>query len=176
MFTKDVSLPLLQELNLCLRTKTLMIQGSVDEELTEKVYRALIRAEGQSLLISINSRGGDLDQGLAIADLIKHQCPNATTVALGNCHSAAMDILQAGSTRLAYPSASLMVHEGEAIPQSRKSVKEHVRELELIARTLYIPRLKISETEFIKLLSKDTYLTSTKALELGFIDAIVGAK
>lgn len=90
-------------------------QGTEDRkgEPTEHVIRSLMfldKAEGP-IELWLNSPGGNVDQMLALYDVIRSCTNKVTTVAFGEVHSAGVLILVAGDVRQATPYAWMMAHE-----------------------------------------------------------------
>ena len=63
------------------------------------------------ITVRINSVGGDLYAGLAIANRIKDLKAEVVTIADALCASAAVAIYQTGNTRKLYSGSQIMIHE-----------------------------------------------------------------
>lgn len=75
-----------------------------------KFYRDL-PGKKNPMTITINSSGGNANDGFAIFDIIRSSGMPVTTVALGSAESAALIIFLAGSKRRIHQNALLLTHE-----------------------------------------------------------------
>lgn len=130
----------------------------------------------------INSDGGDVQQALAIYDLIQLCDSHITTVAYGAAQSSACIILQAGDYRKAYPSALIMYHNGstgmgETPSDEAPSAFSHSRVLCKAADDIVYSRIKPiagwTRSKFNRELARGIYVAAPKAVTLGLIDEVV---
>jgi ATP-dependent Clp protease, protease subunit len=118
----------------------------------------------------INSEGGSITDALALYDLIVGR--DVTVVATGQCASAAVLVLLAGSRRLATPHCRLMLHpismqgvDGAPLTQADAIERHHLQTI--IADIIH------ERTGQEILLSPDkVYFGAVAALKMGFIHAI----
>src|SRR5690606_35444036 len=88
-------------------------ETDVDEFLAEKVTKGLhildLTKPDDPLNIIINNRGGDIQHGLAIYDLIRACKSRVVAKVAGSAESMAAWIFQAADVRLMTPTSRLMV-------------------------------------------------------------------
>ncbi len=100
-----------------LKSRTILISASIDEETVEDVIRNLVLMEQDSetepITVYINSPGGAADCGFAIYDILRFTKPPVTALVTGLCASAGVIIFlgAAPGRRLALPNSRFMVHE-----------------------------------------------------------------
>jgi len=100
-----------------LKSRTILISSSIDEETVEDVIRNLVLMEQESetepITVYINSPGGAADCGFAIYDVLRFMRPPVTTLVTGLCASAGVIIFLGAKPerRLALPNSRFMLHE-----------------------------------------------------------------
>lgn len=77
----------------------------------EKIRRRLSVSTFDHLHIRISSTGGSSDEGLRLYEYLRALPQPISVIARGQCFSAALDILAAGSYRLATPDTVLLLHQ-----------------------------------------------------------------
>lgn len=177
----------LHERGVSLATRTIMLTGDVDEKMAVDFYKNLniLQQRGSTapITIVINSDGGDVQQALAIYDLIQLCESHITTIAYGSAQSSACVILQAGDLRKSYPSSVIMYHQGtssvgECPTNEVGSAFSHSQSICKIADNIVYNRIKAvagwTRTRFNKALDAGIYVAAPKAVELGLIDEVIG--
>jgi ATP-dependent Clp protease protease subunit len=100
-----------------LKSRTILVSASIDEDTVEDVIRNLVLMEQDSatepITVYLNTPGGAADCGLAIYDLLRFMKPPVTAVVTGLCASAGVIVFlgAAKDRRLALPNARFMIHE-----------------------------------------------------------------
>jgi ATP-dependent Clp protease, protease subunit len=149
--------------------------------------RELANDSGKPLTIYINSAGGNVTDGLAIHDSIRHVVSKGVEVTIivqGMAYSMGSIVLQAASEgrRFAFPHSWIMIHEPAkwAGWQSTTAAAQHLERLKQMQDQIY--RILSSRSgKPLRQIIKDTkrtdfYLDSQKALEYGLIDAVVAGE
>lgn len=101
--------------------RTINIYGGIEPQGGTQVVGASVSAydvrkqltglkAGDTLIVNIDSLGGDVDEGFAILDALKSTPANVVTRNVGRCCSIATIVLLAGSKIEALPNSSFMVH------------------------------------------------------------------
>lgn len=140
------------------------------------------RDPGEDILITINSPGGSVTDGLALYDTImrlRRKGHKVTTRGMGLVASMAAVLLQAGDHRIIDQRAKLMIHEGATTMRGSMTVGEaddyravHDMLLDDIA-TILTERSKLTKAQLKqKWRRKDWYLSAAEALKYGFADVI----
>ncbi len=135
--------------------------------------------EKSRITIRINSVGGDLYAGLAIANRLKDLKADIVTIADALCASAAVSIYQAGSTRKLYAGSQIMIHEPSCRLYGRydvQGIKKVSRQLEAGKKSLiesYRERTGRTAEELEQMITGDCWMTGSEAVEEGFADEVI---
>jgi ATP-dependent Clp protease protease subunit len=148
--------------------------------------RELANENHRPIAVYVNSAGGNVTDGLAIHDVIRHVVTtgiDVTVVVQGMAYSMGSVILQAASEgkRLAYPHSWIMIHEPAkwAGWQSTTAAAQHLDRLKQMQSQIY--RIMAARSgKPLRQIIRDTkrtdfYLDAWKAKEYGLIDHVVGA-
>jgi len=149
--------------------------------------RELAHENNRPITLFINSAGGNVTDGLAIHDAIRHIISRGlevTIVVQGMAYSMGSIVLQAASEgkRLSFPHSWIMIHEPAkwAGWQSTTAAAQHLERLKQMQDQIY--RILSSRSgKPLRQIIKDTkrvdfYLDADKALEYGLIDQIVAGE
>ena len=134
--------------------------------------------ESDTLIIHINSTGGDVNTAITLYNAIKTCKAKTESIIEGVAMSAASYISLACETRRAYDNTIFMLHlpscyvNGNSVDMQKTS--EMLDTYTSALKLAYIERAKISEEEVIQMLENETFLTAQKAQEIGFINSIEG--
>lgn len=149
--------------------------------------RELASDSRRPITVYINSAGGNVTDGLAIHDVIRHLVSTGieiTIVVQGMAYSMGSVVLQAASEgkRLAFPHSWIMIHEPAkwAGWQSTTAAAQHLDRLKQMQSQIY--RIMASRSgKPLRQIIRDTkrtdfYLDAWRAKEYGLIDHVVGAE
>ena len=149
--------------------------------------RELAADSDKPITVYINSAGGNVTDGLAIHDSIRHIVSRGievTVIVQGMAYSMGSIVLQAASEgrRLAFPHSWIMIHEPAkwAGWQSTTAAAQHLERLKQMQDQIY--RILSSRSgKPLRHIIRDTkrndfYLDALKALEYGLIDAVVAGE
>ena len=134
--------------------------------------------ESDTLIIHINSTGGDVNTAITLYNAIKTCKAKTESIIEGVAMSAASYVSLACETRRAYDNTIFMLHlpscyvNGNSVDMQKTS--EMLDTYTSALKLAYIERAKISEEEVIQMLENETFLTAQKAQEIGFINSIEG--
>ncbi len=149
--------------------------------------RELANDSGKPITIYINSAGGNVTDGLAIHDSIRHVVSKGVEVTIivqGMAYSMGSIVLQAASDgrRFSFPHSWIMIHEPAkwAGWQSTTAAAQHLERLKQMQDQIY-QILSSRSGKPLRQIIKDTkrtdfYLDAQKALEYGLIDAVVAGE
>ena len=138
--------------------------------------------EIDGLLILLNTIGGDVDAGLAIAELIAGMTTPTVSLVLGGGHSIGVPLAVAARRSLIAPSAAMTIHPVRmnglvlGVPQTYayfERIQERV--VQFVARHSHISSEKYRELMLeTDELATDvgTMISGEEAVELGLIDAL----
>jgi ATP-dependent Clp protease protease subunit len=149
--------------------------------------REMANENGKPITVYINSAGGNVTDGLAIHDSIRHVVSRGVEVTIivqGMAYSMGSIVLQAASDgrRFSFPHSWIMIHEPAkwAGWQSTTAAAQHLERLKQMQDQIY--RILSSRSgKPLRQIIKDTkrtdfYLDAQKALEYGLIDAVVAGE
>ena len=130
---------------------------------------------GKDICLYINSPGGSVHDGLAIADTMIFISCDVSTMCMGMAASMGAFLLSQGTEgkRFILPTATVMVHEVSA----GTSGKAHDMEASLMERMYgrLSPSYKedVTVDDFKKMARLDTWLNAEQSLEMGLVDRII---
>lgn len=137
----------------------------------------LMTANGEDVVITINSGGGDLYSGVNMHDTLKAYNGDVEIHICGLAASAASIIAMAGKCLMS-PGSNMMIHNAACTDCSNKNGKVKIaKDLAVTDRgiaAVYEAKSGKSADEVLKLMDKETWLDAKSALEMGLIDGILG--
>src|SRR5919198_3414962 len=172
------------------RLRDVYLIGDIEKDTARQAIerlRELANENHRPITLYINSAGGNVTDGLAIHDAIRHLVSRGievTIIVQGMAYSMGSIVLQAASDgrRLAFPHSWIMIHEPAkwAGWQSTTAAAQHLERLKQMQDQIY----KILSTRSgkpLRQIIKDTkrtdfYLDAQNALEYGLIDQIVAGE
>lgn len=141
------------------------------------VSQAIENANGEALEVEINSGGGDVFAGSEIYTALKSYEGDVTVRIVGVAASAASVIAMAGKRVLMSPTAQIMIHNVSSYAAGDHRDMQHEADvLKNYNKTIanaYRLKSGLDEPQLLDMMNKETWLTSEKALELGFIDEVL---
>ena len=168
-----------------LKTRTVLLVGEVEKELSEKVVRQLLLLDSISedpITLLIDSPGGDVYAGFSIFDVIRFINAPVKIVGIGLVASAAALILLAvpKDRRFGLPNSAYLIH------QPLSGMNGVATEIEIHARELEKTRARINEIiaeatgQPLEKITKDTdrdfWMNAMEATEYGLIGKVVASK
>lgn len=165
-----------------LENRIIFLNGEVDNITAHDIITKLLYLDSinnEEISFYINSRGGDVIQGLAIIDCMNIIKSNVATYCIGSAYSMASIILSCGTKgkRYALPNSEIMIHS----PSSRLVGTSD--EIELSSKRLSLTKQKLIEILYTttnktkkqieQQLNYDNFMNTTQALQFGIIDKII---
>lgn len=142
----------------------------------------------KDIFLYINSPGGSVHDGLAIADTMNFISCDVGTLCMGMSASMGAFLLSQGAPgkRFMLPTASVMVHEVSSGSQGKvhdmEASFEHSKYLnKILAEKLY-SRLspdytgKVSLEDFRQMMKLDTWLNAEESLSMGIVDKVINSR
>jgi ATP-dependent Clp protease, protease subunit len=172
------------------RLRDIYLIGDIEKDTARgciERMRELASDNHRPIAIYINSAGGNVTDGLAIHDAIRHVVSRGievTVIVQGMAYSMGSIVLQAASDgcRLAFPHSWIMIHEPAkwAGWQSTTAAAQHLERLKQMQDQIY-KILSSRSGKPLRQIIRDTkrtdfYLDAEKALEYGLIDAVVAGE
>ena len=169
------------------RLRDVYLVGDIEKDTARSCIerlRELAHDSNRPITLFINSAGGNVTDGLAIHDAIRHIISRGievTIIVQGMAYSMGSVVLQAASEgrRLALPHSWIMIHEPAkwAGWQSTSAAAQHLDRLKQMQKQIYEILAKRSGRPLQKIIRDtkrtDFYLDVKMALDYGLIDAIV---
>ncbi len=141
------------------------------------VLEALKKANGEDVLVKINSPGGSVFAASEIYTALRSYKGNVNIEIHGLAASAASVIAMAGHSKMS-PTGQMMVHNvltsgvgGDY--RVMEHTAEMLRSANMTIANAYIDKTGMTEEEALNLMDNETWLTAERALELGMIDEIM---
>ena len=156
------------------------------EHIIPLLYSVEESSEIKGILVVLNTVGGDVEAGLAMAELINSISKKVVTLVLGGSHSIGVPLATAGDYSYIAPTATMIVHpirtNGLVIDVNEtfeyfKKMQERI--VEFITRTSNIERDELNKLMHAKdeLVSDvGSVLIGKEAVECGLIDEVGGLK
>lgn len=173
--------------NELLETRTIVLSGSVDAKLADKIIKQMLVLEKKdpkaAIIFLINSPGGELYSGFAIFDMMKLiSCP-IKTVVMGLAASMGSILSLGGDDgyRYALPHSKIMIHQ-----PLLTGAEGHTTDLEIhsfqilksrqVIAEMYAEKTGKSPEEIIRDIDRDHWLTADEAKEYGLIDKVISTR
>lgn len=167
---------------LMLKTRTILVNGEVDQKLAGKVISQLILLDAEShdsIRVIITSQGGHIDSGFAIHDMLRFVESDIITIGAGWVASIAVPILFAAEreNRLSLPNTRFLLH------QPSGGAGGHASDIRIEAQEILkirdrINKLMSEETgQPIEKIASDSdrnfWMNAEEALDYGLISRII---
>ena len=137
------------------------------------ISAALVEANGDDVVIRINSNGGDIFAGSEIYDLISSYEGNVLIRIVGMAASAASVIAMAAESEIA-PTGLMMIHNVQSGTHGDYRDMEHsaevLKEANRSIMAAYREKTGMSEDELLSLMDNETFMSADTAVEFGFVD------
>jgi ATP-dependent Clp protease, protease subunit len=172
------------------RMRDVYLVGDIEKDTARTCIerlRELANDNNRPITLFINSAGGNVTDGLAIHDAIRHIISRGievTIIVQGMAYSMGSIVLQAASEgrRLTFPHSWIMIHEPAkwAGWQSTTAAAQHLERLKQMQDQIY-KILSSRSGKPLRQIIRDTkrtdfYLDAQKALEYGLVDAVVAGE
>jgi ATP-dependent protease ClpP protease subunit len=142
----------------------------------QSVRAALAEANGDDVVVTINSGGGDVEAGQEIYTLLRGYAGRITIQVCSLAASAASVIAMAGESEIS-PVAQIMIHNVSTCAKGDHRVMEHTANVLINANealaAAYVAKTGKSKDEVLALMAKETWLTAEQAVQEGFIDRVM---
>ena len=171
---------------LMLKTRTVLVNGEVDQELAEKVISQMLVLNAEShdpIRVIINSQGGHVDSGFAIHDVMHFIESPIITIGAGWVASIAVPILFGADkeNRYSLPNTRFLIHQPSGGAGGQAS-DIRIEAMEIIKIRTKINEMISRETgQSVEKVAKDSdrnyWMSAEEALSYGLIkDIILDAK
>ncbi len=169
--------------------REIWIDGDIDDGVLRDVIRGLkhlTQLSAHPIDMYINSNGGAVSDGLAIADYMKYLTSKSLVIAtrvMGVSYSAGALISSAGTRghRWTLPSSRFLIHQLSAsgVDGKMEELQSNMKNLEALNREI-TRQLVDSTNQPLRIIQRDlkqeTYMSATEAQAYGLVDHIIGSK
>ena len=168
-----------------MRDRIIFVHGPVETGMADIIVGQLLLLEAEDphkdITMYINSPGGEVMAGLAIANTMNYIKCDVRTVSMGMSASMGAFLLSQGTPgkRCALEDAQIMIHEVSAGNQGKrhdmKRSMDHTERLndKLMRKMANRCLGKVTQEELAKMCYEDIWLEPEEALELGLIDEVI---
>lgn len=143
----------------------------------KNVAKSLSEANGQDVVLEINSPGGYVNAGSEIYTRLKEYPGNVVAKIVGQACSAASWIALAADKVVISPTAQIMIHRASLGVQGNaddlSSAINALDEMDQAYVDLYSKRTGKTPEEIYQLMAKTTWMNAKTAVENGFADEIM---
>ena len=161
----------------------LYLNGGVDSDTIAPIIGAITVAnmaqKQEPIILFINSCGGDLHEGFALASVIEASQVPIITVAIGECDSSALMVAMSGHWRLVAENCSILSHQYSAGFGVAKHADILARQKDLILTAdkvidHYFNHSSLTREEIADKLVKDcdVFLSADEAIQYGLFDEL----
>ncbi|VXB16436.1 ATP-dependent Clp protease proteolytic subunit [Bacillus mycoides] len=141
------------------------------------VAKELTNANGEDLIVSINSPGGYVHEGSEIYTALKNYAGQVEVQIVGLAASAASVIAMAGDKVRISPTAQIMIHNASmwngGDHRDMEKAAEMLKTTDRAIVNAYVIKSGKSEEELLNMMAEETWLGPQQALENNFVDEIM---
>ena len=168
-----------------MRDRIIFVHGEVETGMADTIVGQLLLLEAEDphkdITMYINSPGGEVMAGLAIANTMNYIKCDIRTVSMGMSASMGAFLLSQGTPgkRCALEDAQIMIHEVSSGCQGKRHDMrrsfDHTERLndKLMTKMAKSTNGKVTKEDLAKLCEEDIWLEPEEALEMGLIDEII---
>ena len=157
---------------------SIYIFGSIGTAVSADAIRAVLdQAAGQPVTVCINSQGGDVDQGIAIYELLRQHPAEVTVDIVGWALSIASAIAMAGKRIRIAPAGLMMVHNPWTnVAGNSEALRRTADVLDTVRDTLLraYARSGHNSAQLMAWMNAETWFDADQAIAAGFADEIMG--
>jgi ATP-dependent Clp protease, protease subunit len=168
-----------------LKDRIIFIRSEIDDNLANLIVAQMLflqTQDGQAgISLYINSPGGSVTAGMAIYDTMQFLTCDVATYCVGMAASMGSFLLAAGTKgkRYALPNSDIMLHQPSGVTEGmasdvQRSMEQLLRTKKRINRLLAFHTGK-SETEIMRDIDRDYWLSAEEARDYGIIDEVVAS-
>ena len=163
--------------------RTLFLNGTIaeeswfDDDITPQLFKDELMSGSGDITVWINSPGGDCVAAAQIYNMLMDYKGNVTVKIDGIAASAASVIAMAGTKVLMSPVSMLMIHNPMTVAMG--DTAEMQKAIEMLGSVkdsiinAYEIKTGLSRAKLSHLMDAEPWMDATKAMELGFADAIM---
>lgn len=150
-------------------------EGGVTAEMVQQELAA--NPDSNEIIVHISSPGGEVFEGWTIGNILKNSGKRVNTIIEGMCASIATYIALQGDRVKMSETAMFMIHNPSTMVMGeKKDLEGEIKVLDKIKDDLvktYRKKTGLSPTALAKMMDDETYMNSTEARKLNFVDEIM---
>lgn len=143
------------------------------------IRRLLAEANGEKLVVTINSYGGDVQAGQEMYTLLREYSGSVLIRIQSMAASAASVVAMAGESEIS-PVAQLMIHNVSTRASGDHRAMEHAAEIlrnsDRALVSAYVAKTGRPEEEILDMMDRETWMTAQQAVDEGFVDRVMFAE
>jgi ATP-dependent Clp protease, protease subunit len=147
-----------------------------DSTSAKDIEDALKGTTASQIIVHLNSPGGDVFDGIAIYNQLKNHSAKVIVQVDGLAASAASLIAMAADELIMNTGSMLMIHEASTWAWGTKhDIRKTLNALEGIDKSIadiYMTRYKGERSEIDTMITNETWLTASEAVEVGLADRV----
>lgn len=164
-----------------MKSRVIYISDEIDTAVSMRVcsqIRYLSKKSDKDIYIVINSRGGSINDGLAILDSMLNSRCDICTIATGTAASMGAFLLAMGTKGKRYSTynAEIMIHQPLGGAQGQATdimvVAEHIQRIKIKMASMLAKATSITQEKLLQDMERDFWMSSEEAKEYGIIDYI----
>lgn len=129
--------------------------------------------DAEEIIVHIHSRGGDVQEGFAIHDVLVNSGKKVITIVEGLCASIATVIALAGSVRKMTKNSEYFIHNpwtiGMGDAKQLQKTTDQVKAAEDKLAKFYNEKTGVEESRLREMMADETSMTTAQAIELKFV-------
>ena len=126
--------------------------------------------------VRINSKGGDVREGVAIYNALRNHPATVTTRCDGWACSIASVIFMAGDERIMYQTSLLWIHNAVTwLGGNANDFRKQADDLDVITdsiKTAYLQHVSIGAEKLTEMMDAETFITPQEAIDWGFATSV----
>lgn len=143
------------------------------------IRNTLAEANGEEIVVTINSNGGDVQAGQEMYTLLREYNSRVLIRIQSMAASAASVVAMAGESEIS-PVAQLMIHNVSARASGDYRAMEHAAEIlrnsDRALVSAYVAKTGRQEEEILDMMNREIWMTAQQAVDEGFVDRVMFAE
>jgi ATP-dependent Clp protease, protease subunit len=170
-----------------LEARTIIISGSVDSKLADKVVKQILIMEqldaDKEIKFMINSPGGEIYSGFAIYDTARFVTCPITTIVMGLAASmgSVLSLVGDDGRRFALPNAQFMIHQPLLTGAEGQTTDLEIQSRQILKTRkgladMYAEKTGKTPAQILKDMDRDHWLSADEAVSYGLINRVIRNK
>ena len=144
------------------------------------LIRDISAIKSNSLLVRLNSPGGDIIDSIALYQALKNHSSRVTVRIEALAASAASIVALAGQEVQAYSTSLMMIHNAWVVAVGNRfelqDISDILEKIDINMQDVYTAKTKIGKREMSDMMKNETWMNAKEMKAKGFIDTILDGK